>query len=157
MPFTEAENSDSPIVLVGKGVTFDTGGISIKPSAKMDQMRGDMGGAACMTGCLYTVAQLKLPINLKVLIPLCENMPDGKATKPGDVVVAKNGKTIQVDNTDAEGRLILADALCYADTFKVVSLKVSIISPVLLPALSKICTQNLLDLQGNINICVSKV
>ena len=107
------------IVFVGKGVTFDTGGISIKPSAKMDQMRGDMGGAACMTGCLYSVAQLKLPINLKVLIPLCENMPGGKATKPGDVVVAKNGKTIQVDNTDAEGRLILADALCYADTFKV--------------------------------------
>merc|ERR1719188_1042811 len=69
-----------------------------------------------MTGCLYTVAQLKLPINLKVLIPLCENMPGGKATNPGDVVVAKNGKTIQVDNTDAEGRLILADALCYADT-----------------------------------------
>jgi len=113
-----AENTDSPIVLVGKGVTFDTGGISIKPSAKMDQMRGDMGGAACMTGCLYTVAQLKLPINLKVLIPLTENMPDGKSTKPGDVVIAKNGKTIQVDNTDAEGRLILADALCYADTFK---------------------------------------
>merc|ERR1712223_1642268 len=110
--------SSSPVVLVGKGVTFDTGGISIKPSGKMDQMRGDMGGAACMTGCLYSVAQLKLPINLKVLIPLCENMPGGKATKPGDVVVAKNGKTIQVDNTDAEGRLILADALCYADTFK---------------------------------------
>jgi len=119
MSYCGIESSDqSPIVLVGKGVTFDTGGISIKPSAKMDQMRGDMGGAACMTGCLYSVAQLKLPINLKVLIPLCENMPGGKATKPGDVVVAKNGKTIQVDNTDAEGRLILADALCYADTFK---------------------------------------
>ena len=67
----------------------------------------------------FFVIRLKLPINLKVLIPLCENMPGGKATKPGDVVVAKNGKTIQVDNTDAEGRLILADALCYADTFKV--------------------------------------
>ncbi len=105
-------------MLVGKGVTFDTGGISLKPSKDMDKMRGDMGGAACVTGCLYTVANLQLPVNLKVLIPLCENMPSGTATKPGDVVTAKNGKTIQVDNTDAEGRLILADALCYADTLK---------------------------------------
>ena len=83
-------------------------------------MRGDMGGAACVTGSLYATAKLKLALNLKVLVPLCENMPGGHATKPGDVVIAKNGKTIQVDNTDAEGRLILADALCYADTFKYV-------------------------------------
>lgn len=111
-------SNEKPIVLVGKGVTFDTGGISLKPSKGMDQMRADMGGAATVTGCFYTVAQLGLPIHLKVLIPLCENMPSGKATKPGDVVIAKNGKSIQVDNTDAEGRLILADALCYADTFQ---------------------------------------
>ena len=81
----------------------------------MDKMRGDMGGAACVSGAFYTAANLQLGLSLKVLIPLCENMPGGKATKPGDVVTAKNGKTIQVDNTDAEGRLILADALCYAD------------------------------------------
>merc|ERR1719209_1346981 len=98
------------------GVTFDTGGISIKPSAKMDLMRGDMGGAAVVTSCMTAVARLGMNLNLTVLVPLTENMPGGRATKPGDVVTAMNGKTIQVDNTDAEGRLILADALCYADT-----------------------------------------
>ena len=113
------QNPDQkPVVFVGKGVTFDTGGISLKPSKDMDKMRGDMGGAATVTGALYSAANLKLPVNFKVLIPLCENMPGSRATKPGDVVTAKNGKTIQVDNTDAEGRLILADALTYADTFK---------------------------------------
>jgi len=116
MSWNNASPDTEPIVLVGKGVTFDTGGISIKPSKDMDKMRADMGGAACVTGCLYSAAKLKLPINLKVLIPLCENMPSSRATKPGDVFTAKNGKTIQVDNTDAEGRLILADALTYADT-----------------------------------------
>ena len=109
---------EAPIVYVGKGVTFDTGGISLKPPKDMDKMRGDMGGAATVTGAMYTAANLKLPVNFKVLIPLCENMPGSRATKPGDVFTAKNGKTIQVDNTDAEGRLILADALTYADTFK---------------------------------------
>jgi len=98
----------------GKGVTFDTGGISLKPANKMDKMRADMGGAACTAGVLYAAARLRLPVNLRAFIPLCENMPGGRATKPGDVVTAMNGKTIQVDNTDAEGRLILADALCYA-------------------------------------------
>lgn len=83
-------------IFSGKGVTFDTGGISIKPSNNMDKMRGDMGGAACVTGSIYAAASLKLPINLKVLVPLCENMPGGNATKPGDVVVARNGKSIQV-------------------------------------------------------------
>ena len=113
------QNPDQqPIVFVGKGVTFDTGGISLKPPKDMDKMRGDMGGAATVTGALHSAANLKLPVNFKVLIPLCENMPGSRAVKPGDVVTAKNGKTIQVDNTDAEGRLILADALTYADTFK---------------------------------------
>merc|ERR1712025_458085 len=106
-----------PVVLVGKGVTFDTGGISIKPSAKMDAMRADMGGAATVMATMKAVATMGMKVNLVVLIPLTENMPGGAATKPGDVVTAMNGKTIQVDNTDAEGRLILADALCYADTF----------------------------------------
>lgn len=110
--------NDSPLVFVGKGVTFDSGGISIKPSSGMDAMRADMGGAATVCSAILTAATLKLPINLIGLAPLCENMPNGSANKPGDVVKAKNGKTIQVDNTDAEGRLLLADALCYAHNFK---------------------------------------
>ncbi|XP_059482777.1 cytosol aminopeptidase-like isoform X4 [Neocloeon triangulifer] len=115
MSYFGASNSLSkPVVLVGKGVTFDTGGISLKPPGKMDEMRADMGGAACVVATLKAAATLKIPINIKGLVPLCENMPSGRATKPGDVVTAMNGKTIQIDNTDAEGRLILADALWYA-------------------------------------------
>ncbi|MEE6462419.1 hypothetical protein FKM82_001585 [Ascaphus truei] len=108
---------ESPLVFVGKGVTFDSGGISLKPSSGMDAMRGDMGGAATVCSAIVTAAALKLPINIIGLAPLCENMPNGRANKPGDVVKARNGKTIQVDNTDAEGRLLLADALCYAHGF----------------------------------------
>ncbi|KAG5848250.1 hypothetical protein ANANG_G00096480 [Anguilla anguilla] len=111
------ESGQPPLVLVGKGITFDSGGISLKPSSGMDAMRADMGGAATVCSAVVTAAALKLPINIIGLAPLCENMPSGKANKPGDVVRAKNGKTIQVDNTDAEGRLILADALCYAHSF----------------------------------------
>ncbi|KAK1792586.1 hypothetical protein P4O66_012524 [Electrophorus voltai] len=111
------DSSKGPLVLVGKGITFDSGGISLKSSSGMDAMRADMGGAASVCSTIVTAAALKLPINIIGLTPLCENMPSGKATKPGDVVHAKNGKTIQVDNTDAEGRLILADALCYAHSF----------------------------------------
>jgi len=117
MKYSAGGNSE-PVVLVGKGVTFDTGGISIKPSAKMDAMRADMGGAATVTATMKAVASLGMQVNMVVLIPLTENMPGGAATKPGDVVTAMNGMTIQVDNTDAEGRLILADALCYADTLQ---------------------------------------
>nr|XP_023655234.1 cytosol aminopeptidase [Paramormyrops kingsleyae] len=109
--------SQPPLVLVGKGITFDSGGISLKPSTNMDAMRADMGGAATVCSSIVTAAALKLPVNIVGLAPLCENMPSGRAAKPGDVVRAKNGKTIQVDNTDAEGRLILADALCYAHNF----------------------------------------
>ncbi|XP_061586846.1 cytosol aminopeptidase [Cololabis saira] len=111
------DSNQPPLVLVGKGITFDSGGISLKPSASMDAMRADMGGAATVCASIVTAAALKLPVNIIGLAPLCENMPSGKATKPGDVVKAKNGKTIQVDNTDAEGRLVLADALCYGQTF----------------------------------------
>ncbi|XP_078257040.1 cytosol aminopeptidase isoform X2 [Rhinoraja longicauda] len=110
-------SSESPLVFVGKGVTFDSGGISIKPASGMDAMRADMGGAATVCSAITTAASLKLPLNIIGLAPLCENMVNGRANKPGDVVRAKNGKTIQVDNTDAEGRLILADALCYAHNF----------------------------------------
>ncbi|XP_055061553.1 cytosol aminopeptidase [Misgurnus anguillicaudatus] len=112
-----SDSAQPPLVLVGKGITFDSGGISLKPSSGMDAMRADMGGAATVCSAIVTAAALKLPVNIIGLAPLCENMPSGKANKPGDVVRAKNGKTIQVDNTDAEGRLILADALCYAHNF----------------------------------------
>ncbi|PNF17805.1 Cytosol aminopeptidase [Cryptotermes secundus] len=115
--YSGAPKQEKPIALVGKGVTFDSGGISLKPSANMDEMRGDMGGAACVVATLYAAAALKLNVNLIGLIPLTENLPSGSATKPGDVVYAMNGKSIIVDNTDAEGRLILADALCYAQEF----------------------------------------
>jgi len=108
---------ETPIVLVGKGVTFDTGGISIKPSKGMAAMSGDMGGAACVLATLDAVDKLKLPVNMVVLVPLAENMPSGSAAKPGDVVTAMNGITVENDNTDAEGRLILADALCYSAKF----------------------------------------
>lgn len=107
-----------PIVFVGKGITFDSGGISLKPSSNMDEMRGDMGGAANVLSSIAALAALKARVNIVGLIPLSENMPSGSATKPGDVVVAMNGKSIQINNTDAEGRLILADALTYADTFE---------------------------------------
>ncbi|KAI8972109.1 cytosol aminopeptidase family, catalytic domain-containing protein [Pilobolus umbonatus] len=104
---------DRPHGLVGKGVTFDAGGISLKPSNNMALMKGDMGGAAVVVGALYGICKLKLPVNIVAAIPLCENMPSGKATKPGDVVRAMNGKSIEVLDTDAEGRMILADALYY--------------------------------------------
>merc|ERR1712134_103494 len=110
----ENKKSEKTFCLVGKGVTFDSGGISIKPSAKMGDMRGDMGGAAVTFGAMYAAAKLKIPGKVIALTPLAENMPAGNASKPGDVVVARNGKTIQIDNTDAEGRLLLCDTLDYA-------------------------------------------
>jgi len=113
-----AGKSQAPVVLVGKGITFDTGGISIKPSAEMDEMKFDMGGAASVLGTFRAVAELKPKVNLVGLIPACENMPSGKATKPGDVVTSLSGQTIEILNTDAEGRLILCDALTYAERFK---------------------------------------
>ncbi|HAP36927.1 MAG TPA: leucyl aminopeptidase [Bacteroidetes bacterium] len=106
------------IALVGKGVTFDTGGISIKPSAGMAEMKMDMGGAAAVIGTFDAVSRLKLKRHIVGLIPSVENMPSGSAVKPGDIIRHYNGKTSEVDNTDAEGRLILADALSYAETFK---------------------------------------
>lgn len=105
-------------VFVGKGITFDTGGISIKPANNMEQMKYDMSGAAAVLGILEAAARLKLPFRLVGLAPTCENMPGGHAYKPGDILKALNGKTIEVKNTDAEGRLILADALSYAQRYK---------------------------------------
>jgi len=112
------KKGEAPIVLVGKGVTFDTGGISIKPAAGMSDMKGDMHGAASVIGTMATVAELKLPLNVIGLVPATENMPSGSAYVPGDILTFMNGKTAEIDNTDAEGRLILADALCYADRYK---------------------------------------
>jgi leucyl aminopeptidase len=109
---------DAPVVLVGKGITFDTGGISIKPAGEMDEMKFDMGGAASVIGTLRAVAGMKAKVNLIGIIPSCENMPDGRAVKPGDVVTSMSGQTIEILNTDAEGRLILCDALTYAERFK---------------------------------------
>ncbi len=113
-----AAKTQAPVVLVGKGITFDTGGISIKPAGDMDEMKFDMGGAASVLGTLRAVAELKPKLNLVCIIPSCENMPSGRAVKPGDVVTSMSGQTIEVLNTDAEGRLILCDALTYAERFK---------------------------------------
>ena len=113
-----AAKSQAPVVLVGKGITFDTGGISLKPGAEMDEMKFDMGGAASVLGTLRAVAELKPKLNLVCIIPACENMPSGNAVKPGDVVKSMSGQTIEILNTDAEGRLILCDALTYAERFK---------------------------------------
>ncbi len=105
----------APLVLVGKGITFDSGGISIKPAAEMDEMKFDMGGAASVLGTLKAVAEARAKVNLIGIIPACENLPSGKSVKPGDVVTSMSGQTIEILNTDAEGRLILCDALTYAE------------------------------------------
>jgi leucyl aminopeptidase len=116
--YSGAAVSRAPVVLVGKGITFDTGGISIKPAAEMDEMKFDMCGAASVLGVFRALADLKPAVNVIGLIPTCENMPGGRALKPGDVVTSMSGQTIEVLNTDAEGRLILCDALTYAERFK---------------------------------------
>ncbi len=118
LQYRGAAKTAAPVVLVGKGITFDTGGISIKPAAEMDEMKFDMGGAASVLGTFRAVAQLKPKLNLVGLIPACENMPSGTAVKPGDVVTSLSGQTVEILNTDAEGRLILCDALTYAERFK---------------------------------------
>jgi len=112
------KDNEKPIVLVGKGVTFDSGGISLKAGAAMDEMKYDMCGAASVLGTLTACAELKLPLNVIGVIPTVENMPDGAASKPGDIVTSMSGQTIEVLNTDAEGRLILCDALTYCERFK---------------------------------------
>lgn len=119
MQYFGAKNKKAaPHALVGKGLTFDTGGISLKPGAKMDEMKYDMCGAASVFGAVLAAAELKLPINVVGIVPSSENMPDGIATKPGDVVTSMSGQTIEILNTDAEGRLILCDALTYTERFK---------------------------------------
>ncbi|MEJ2215214.1 MAG: leucyl aminopeptidase [Gemmatimonadota bacterium] len=110
-------DGDAPLALVGKGVTFDAGGISIKPALKMEEMKYDMGGAAAVLGAMRAIAALDLPVNVVGVVPSTENLPSGKAVKPGDVVRSHSGKTIEIINTDAEGRLILADALSYVQRY----------------------------------------
>jgi leucyl aminopeptidase len=109
--------SRRPLVLVGKGITFDTGGISLKPSAEMDEMKFDMSGAGSVLGTIRALAGMKAPVNVIGVIPTCENMPGGQATRPGDIVTTMSGQTVEILNTDAEGRLILCDAMTYAERF----------------------------------------
>lgn len=118
MEYNGAAKTKKPVAFVGKGLTFDTGGISIKPSAKMEEMKYDMCGGGSVIATMLAIAKLKLKINAIGFVPATENMPGSKATKPGDVHTARNGKTFEVNNTDAEGRLILSDALCYASEQK---------------------------------------
>ncbi len=118
MEYRGAAATKKPIAFVGKGLTFDTGGISIKPSAKMEEMKYDMCGGAAVIGTMLAISQLKLKVNVIAFVPATENMPGSRATKPGDVHTARNGKTFEINNTDAEGRLILSDALVYASEQK---------------------------------------
>jgi len=118
LQYSGAPKAQAPTVLVGKGISFDTGGISIKPAAEMDEMKFDMSGAASVLGVFRALGELRPAVNVVGLIPSCENMPDGRAIKPGDVVTSMSGQTIEILNTDAEGRLILCDALSYAERFK---------------------------------------
>ncbi len=116
--YSGGADDQAPIVLVGKGLTFDTGGISIKPAAAMDEMKYDMGGAAAVLGAMQAIAEMQLPINVIGAIAGCENMPDGKAYRPGDVLTTMSGQTVEVLNTDAEGRLVLCDTLTYVERFE---------------------------------------
>jgi leucyl aminopeptidase len=113
MRWNGGKASEKPVAFVGKGVCFDTGGISLKPGAGMEDMKGDMGGAACVTGTMYALAARKAKVNAVGVVGLVENMPDGNAQRPGDIVTSMSGQTIEIQNTDAEGRLVLADALWY--------------------------------------------
>lgn len=118
LEYNGAPKTQKPTVLVGKGITFDTGGISLKPGASMDEMKFDMCGAASVFGAMKTISILKPKMNVVMIVAAAENMPSGKATKPGDIVTAMSGKTIEILNTDAEGRLVLCDALTYAERYK---------------------------------------
>ena len=118
MQYKGGKGDEKPLVLVGKGITFDTGGISLKPGADMDEMKYDMCGAASVLGTIKAIAQMKLPINLTIIVPASENMPGGAASRPGDIVTSMSGQTIEILNTDAEGRLVLCDALTYAERFE---------------------------------------
>ncbi|MDP7238405.1 MAG: leucyl aminopeptidase, partial [Candidatus Latescibacteria bacterium] len=118
LEYGEPSDDYDTIVFVGKGITFDSGGISLKPGSGMEEMKHDMSGAAAVVGAMRAIGEMKPPLHVVGLIPSSENLPDGKALKPGDIITAYSGKTIEIINTDAEGRLVLADALGYADRYK---------------------------------------
>ncbi|RKZ36699.1 MAG: leucyl aminopeptidase [Gammaproteobacteria bacterium] len=118
LKYLNGKQDAAPIVLVGKGVTFDSGGISIKPAKQMEEMKFDMCGAAAVLGTISAAAELQLPLNIIAIVPAVENLPSGKAVKPGDIITSLSGQTIEIINTDAEGRLILCDALTYAERYK---------------------------------------
>jgi leucyl aminopeptidase len=118
MEYHGGKRDAQPVALVGKGITFDTGGISIKPAAEMDEMKFDMCGAASVLGTMKAIAAMRLPMNVIGVVPATENMPGGNAIKPGDVVTTMSGQTVEILNTDAEGRLILCDALTYVEKYK---------------------------------------
>jgi len=135
------DTDEVDLALVGKGITFDSGGISIKPSEGMADMKGDMAGGASVIAAISAIARLKLKLNVAAIIPATENLPGGSALKPGDIIRAMNGKTIEVLNTDAEGRLILSDAVCYASELKAKQIvDVATLTGACVVALGKICT-----------------
>jgi leucyl aminopeptidase len=145
-------SDDINLALVGKGVTFDSGGISIKPSAKMDEMKDDMSGGAAVIAAISAIAQLKPMINVIAVVPAVENLPSGTAIKPGDVLKAMTGKTIEIISTDAEGRLILADALGYVNKLKPkVIVDVATLTGACVVALGNICTGAFGSNQGLVN------
>ena len=117
MKWMNGPKGQAPVALIGKGVCFDTGGISLKPAPEMDELTYAMSGAGSVLGTLKAVAEMKLPVNVIGIIPATENMPGGRATKPGDIVTSMSGQTVEILNTDAEGRLILCDALTYAERY----------------------------------------
>src|SRR5688572_8571332 len=118
LKYSGAANGKKPLAFVGKGITFDTGGISLKPAGEMDEMKYDMSGAAAVLGAVRALAGMRAPVNVIGVVPACENMPGGQASRPGDVVTTLSGQTVEILNTDAEGRLILCDALTYAERYK---------------------------------------
>ena len=117
LEYNRGPRNQKPVALIGKGVTFDTGGTSLKPAAEMDEMKFDMSGAGSVLGTLRAIAEMRLAVNVVGIIPATENMPGSRATKPGDIVTTMSGQTVEILNTDAEGRLILCDALTYAERF----------------------------------------
>jgi leucyl aminopeptidase len=136
-----SSSDEVDVALVGKGITFDSGGISIKPSERMSDMKGDMAGGASVMATLITLARLKPKVNVTAIVPATENLPSGTALKPGDILTAMNGKTIEVLNTDAEGRLILADALSYARKLGARSIiDVATLTGACMVALGNVCT-----------------
>ncbi len=150
--YSAGSNAKKTVALVGKGITFDSGGLSLKPSLSMEHMKYDMSGAAAVIACMQVVGELKPDVNVLGIVAACENMPSGKALHPGDVISAMNGKTIEVNNTDAEGRLILADALCFAVNSKVDEIiDVATLTGAIVQALGRVAggvmgnNQNLMD------------